>query len=125
MWKSDGQFRDYVKMKLVTDKVEPKPVFVLDENRTRALEKMHKINKIICQLPGIDCGGCGAPNCHALAEDMVQGKAKMTDCIFLREKYLRLDRIKPDRADKNLEKIWGKKRIEADCNKKGGRNEGF
>jgi Na+-translocating ferredoxin:NAD+ oxidoreductase RNF subunit RnfB len=122
---TDGQFRDYVKMKLVTDKVEPRPVFVLDENRTRALEKMHKINKIICQLPGFDCGGCGAPNCHALAEDMAHGKAKMTDCIFLREKFLRLDRIKPDRAEKTLEKIWGKKRIEADCNKKGGRNEGF
>jgi hypothetical protein len=120
-----GQDKEYVKRKLVTDKVEPRPVFVLDENRTRALEKMHKINKILCQLPGIDCGGCGAPNCQALAEDMVQGEAKMTDCIFLREKYVRLDRIQSDRAVKNLEKIWGKKRIEADCNKKGGRNEGF
>jgi len=119
------EYKDYVKMKLVTEQVEPRPVFVLDGNRTRALEKMHKINKILCQLPGIDCGGCGAPNCHALAEDMVQGKARMTDCIFLREKYVRLDRIKPDSADKNLEKVWGKKRIDADCNKKGGRNEGF
>jgi Na+-translocating ferredoxin:NAD+ oxidoreductase RNF subunit RnfB len=47
---------------------------VLDENRMKALEKMKKINSILCQLPGIDCGACGAPNCHALAEDMVRGK---------------------------------------------------
>lgn len=121
----DGYDKDHVKRKLISDSVEPRPVFVLDENRTRALEKMQKINNILCQLPGIDCGGCGAPNCHALAEDMVQGKATISDCIFLREKYVRQHKIQPEKTVKNLEKIWGAKRIEADCNKKGGRNEGF
>jgi iron only hydrogenase large subunit-like protein len=110
---------------LKTEEIEPKLVFVLDENRIKALEKMRKINNILCQLPGIDCGACGAPNCHALAEDMVQGKARMTDCVFLQEKYIGLEKITAEKANKNLERIWGKKRFEADCNKKGGRNEGF
>lgn len=114
-----------IKQKLRTDKIEPKPVFVLDENRIRALEKMQKINNILCQLPAIDCGGCGAPNCHALAEDIVQGKARMTDCVFLQNKYVKEQKIKPEKAYKNLEKKWGVKRFDADCNKKGGRNEGF
>ncbi len=122
---SDLQQKDVVMKLLVTEEIEPKPVFVLDENRMKALDKMRKINNILCQLPGIDCGACGAPNCHALAEDMVQGKARMTDCIFLQEKYIRMQKIKPDKANKNLDRIWGVKRFESDCSKKGGRNEGF
>jgi iron only hydrogenase large subunit-like protein len=120
-----GLDKETIKQKLITEKINPRPVFVLDENRTRAIEKMQKINNILCQLPGIDCGACGAPNCHALAEDMVQAKARMTDCIFLQEKYVRMQKITPEKVNKNQEKIWGKKRFEADCNKKGGRNEGF
>ena len=121
----DFQEKEAILEQLVTDEIEPKPAFVLDENRIRALEKMKKVNNILCQLPGIDCGACGAPNCHALAEDMVQGKSRMTDCIFLQEKYISMQKIKPEKANKNLERIWGIKRFEADCNKKGGRNEGF
>jgi iron only hydrogenase large subunit-like protein len=121
----EGPNKDEVKRKLITEKVEPKPVFVLDENRIKALGKMQKINDILCQLPGIDCGGCGAPNCHAHAEDIVRGKARMTSCVFLQNKYVKEQKVKPEKAYKNLEKVWGEKRFEADCNKKGGRNEGF
>lgn len=117
--------KELVKKKLIADEIEPEHVFVLDENRSKAIEKLQKINDILCQLPGLDCSGCGAPNCHALAEDMVKGKAKMTDCVFLQNKYLKELKVKPEKAYKNLEKIWGEKRFEADCNKKGGRNEGF
>lgn len=114
-----------VQRKMQAEKIIPKPVFMLDENRAKALVKLGKIDKILCQLPGIDCGGCGAPNCHALAEDMVMGKAKMTDCIFLQKRYMKENKITLQKACNNLEKIWGKHRFDADCNKKGGRNEGF
>jgi Na+-translocating ferredoxin:NAD+ oxidoreductase RNF subunit RnfB len=117
--------KELVKKKLVADEIEPEYVFVLDQNRSKAIEKLQKINDILCQLPGLDCGGCGAPNCHALAEDIVKGKAKMTDCVFLQNKYLKEQKVMPEKAYKNLEKIWGEQRFEADCNKKGGRNEGF
>lgn len=114
-----------IKEKLRAASIEPNYVFALDANRAKALEKLQKVDRILCQLPGIDCGSCGAPNCHALAEDMVQGKAKMTDCIFLQNRYLNEKKISIDKATKNLEKAWGKNRFDADCNKKGGRNEGF
>jgi iron only hydrogenase large subunit-like protein len=114
-----------VKGKLKAGPIMANPVFALDENRVKALEKLEKVNKILCQLPAIDCGACGAPNCHALAEDMVQGKAKMTDCIFLQNRYLKEGKITVDKAYNTLENKWGEKRFEADCNKKGGRNEGF
>ena len=34
------------------------------------------------QLPGLRCGSCGAPSCHAFAEDVVMGRADEEDCIF-------------------------------------------
>lgn len=123
--KLDDTDVDIINAKLVSDKIEPDPVFKLDENRTKALEKMNRAQRIICFLPGIDCGACGAPNCHALAEDMVQGKAKMSDCIFLQQLWQDEGKIKTSKAFKNVEKKWGKNRFQADCNKRGRRNEGF
>ena len=122
---TDEQLKEKVKLKLVSKKVNPDYAFALDENRAKALEKMQKADKILCQLPGIDCGACGSPNCHALAEDIVQGKAKLSDCVFLQNKYLKQQKMAPEKAWKRLENIWGEKRFDADCNKKGGRNEGF
>jgi len=54
----------------------------LGEDISDAINKMRQIELILEELPGIDCGSCGAPNCRALAEDIVRGEAKMTDCIF-------------------------------------------
>lgn len=120
-----GDVSSVVRGQMKAEKIKPNYVFALDADRTKALEKMQKAGRILCQLPGIDCGACGAPNCHALAEDMVQGKAKMTDCIFLQNRYLNEKKITLERATKNLENTWGENRFDADCNKKGGRNAGF
>lgn len=92
------QDKETVMKQLVTREIEPNSVFVLDENRMKALEKMNRINSILCQLPGIDCGSCGAPNCHALAEDIVLGKARMTNCIFLQKKYISMQKITSEKA---------------------------
>jgi len=63
------------------------PVLKLDDDMMVALEKLQKIDAIDEGLPGLDCGACGAPSCRALAEDIVRGMAKETDCVFkLREK---------------------------------------
>ncbi len=63
------------------------PVLKLDDDMQKALEKLQQIDAIEAGLPGLDCGACGAPSCRALAEDIVRGIAKETDCIFkLREK---------------------------------------
>ena len=71
-----------LKQKLILDPIMPKPHFAFGKDRVKAMEKMNKAQRIVCFLPGIDCGACGAPNCHALAEDMVNNKAKMSDCTF-------------------------------------------
>ena len=55
----------------------------LSENMSEAIKMMDEIEKIDEELPGLDCGSCGAPTCHSLAEDIVTGKAQKTDCIFI------------------------------------------
>ena len=67
--------------------VEYRPILKLDDDMMKALEKMNMIDAITDSFYGLDCGACGAPSCRALAEDIVRGDAKETDCIFkLREK---------------------------------------
>lgn len=61
--------------------------FKLDEDIFKAMDMMEEMENICKGLPGLDCGSCGAPTCRALAEDIVKGNAKETDCIFkLKEK---------------------------------------
>ena len=59
----------------------------LDADRGVAMRKFADIESLFETLPGIDCGSCGAPSCHALAEDIVVGTAHESDCVFkLRER---------------------------------------
>ncbi len=70
----------------------PEPVLAnhalqLDEDISQALQKYEHMKTIASHLPGLDCGACGAPDCEALAEDIVRGEASETDCfIKLKEK---------------------------------------
>jgi len=114
-----------LKEKLVLDRILPKPHLIFGNDRVKAMEKIDKAQRIVCFLPGIDCGACGAPNCQALAEDMVNNKAKMSDCTFLQQMWVDEGRIKARKAFLNTEKKWGTDRFKADCNKRGKRNEGF
>lgn len=62
--------------------LEFSPALLLDEDRRAAMEKMAAIHDLERQLPGLLCGSCGAPSCHAFAEDVVLGRADRSDCIF-------------------------------------------
>lgn len=55
--------------------------FRLDKDIFKAMDKMEQMEAICATLPGLDCGSCGAPTCRAMAEDIVKGIAKETDCI--------------------------------------------
>jgi len=58
------------------------------ESRAEAIKRMTHVEEIYKTLPHLDCGSCGAPNCHALAEDIVAGEATVEDCLIrLRENF--------------------------------------
>jgi len=54
---------------------------VLDRDLEKALAMAERLEELAASLPGLDCGACGAPDCRALAEDIVKGEAELDDCI--------------------------------------------
>ncbi len=66
-----------------TEEVEYQPVFQLGKNFREGLIMMDTADNLTRNLPGLDCGYCGAPTCRALAEDIVRDKATTADCIYV------------------------------------------
>ena len=79
---ADGDVPDEVLLddfdKIVTDCC----VAPLSEDRAVAIAKMAEVESIYKTLPHLDCGSCGAPNCHALAEDVIRGEGSRDDCLI-------------------------------------------
>ena len=65
-----------------------RPVMKLDGDLQTAMQMAMRLEEIENRLPGLDCGSCGSPSCHALAEDIVRGYAKEADCIFVLKERL-------------------------------------
>jgi len=52
-------------------------------DRLSAIERMSRVEKIYKDLPHLDCGSCGAPSCHAPAEDIINCEACEEDCLIM------------------------------------------
>lgn len=59
----------------------PRPGLRLDDDMTKAISKLARIDKLRRTLPGCDCGWCGSPTCATLAEDIVRGRAAADACV--------------------------------------------
>ena len=59
------------------------PITRLSDNIAISMRMMSEIQKLKDELPGIDCGSCGAPSCRAFAEDVVCGKTSADNCIIM------------------------------------------
>lgn len=75
---------------LRAEPVYPRPALQLDDDLATAIEKMRRLEATQAMLPGLDCGSCGSPSCRALAEDIVQGEAQDTDCVFVLRERVRV-----------------------------------
>lgn len=80
---------DFVPDEIMLEKeIEDSYSMAISTDRMTAIKKMNAIEDIYSCLPSLDCGSCGAPNCHALAEDIINGEAEKTDCLIrLRDIY--------------------------------------
>lgn len=61
-----------------------KPMTRLSDNIGESMRMMADIQKLREELPGTDCGACGAPNCRALAEDVIKGERSVDACVIRR-----------------------------------------
>lgn len=57
-----------------------RPGLRLDEDMSRAIALLARIDEVLRSLPGRDCAACGAPTCAALAEDIVLGRSDPAAC---------------------------------------------
>ncbi|GAB1467805.1 [Fe-Fe] hydrogenase large subunit C-terminal domain-containing protein [Candidatus Cloacimonadota bacterium] len=73
----------YAKGDFAVVPLTPRPIMELDKDIKNAIKKMKQINEFLTMLPGLNCSACGSPTCYALAEDIVQGKATIDDCVIL------------------------------------------
>jgi iron only hydrogenase large subunit-like protein len=60
----------------------PHPIKPLGRDAVDAIKKIKERESLVESLPRIDCGACGAPTCRAFAEDVIQGRAELLDCVF-------------------------------------------
>ncbi len=68
---------------------EYRGVSQLGNSMAESMRMMADIQALRGQLPGLDCGSCGAPTCRAFAEDVVRGAAKPSDCVLTMREELR------------------------------------
>jgi hypothetical protein len=108
--KTISRYKDYVMANASIGSIEPRSIMMLDENMVQAMKKMEKIKRIAGYLPGMDCGACGAPTCRALAEDVVQRRARTTDCVFVAIQVKGGEGM--NQVVDHTEEIWGSKRFD-------------
>ncbi|MFR7823806.1 MAG: [Fe-Fe] hydrogenase large subunit C-terminal domain-containing protein [Odoribacter splanchnicus] len=102
------RYKDFlVRQMQLSGEIPPRSIEKLDEDLSIAFQKMEKITRIMKVLPQIDCGACGTPSCQALAQDVVQGKAKLNQCIFMQKILTREGLLTPEESMELSAKVWG------------------
>lgn len=99
---------DYLLSHSSVSEVKPRSMMSLDNDISKAMEKMNLMREIHKKLPQIDCGVCGAPTCEALAADVACGKASLKNCIFIQRNLATKGEINREEILKIMEEIWGK-----------------
>jgi len=106
-----NEYQPYLRSRMNLGKVVPRSMMMLDSDMAQAMKKMKKAAKIRGQLPGIDCGACGAPTCHALSEDIVKGNATLSHCVFVQKVLMKNNEINMETAFAIIDKIWGENKV--------------
>ena len=97
------EFLASISDKIQISEIKPRSLMALSDNISIALNKAEKLYEAESQLPGVNCCLCGAPTCHALAEDIARGNASLTDCIFHYQNH--------DNIAGSLSGLWGEHKI--------------
>lgn len=101
------KYKAFLEENIAISKVLPRSMEKLDEDISQAMKKMKRVNEIMETLPYVDCGLCGSPKCSSLAEDIVQGKAHISQCIFVQKRMEQQATLSAEQSIGIMQKIWG------------------
>lgn len=99
-------YQNFLSEYLSLSPVEPRSGLKLDLEVETAMAKLESLKKIELLLPGIDCSACGAPTCHAFAEDIVLEKGNMSQCPYMDLLSLNRGQISAAAALDHAESVW-------------------
>jgi hypothetical protein len=105
-----SEFLEYI---VGINKIQPRSMDKLDEDIGQAMKKMKRVHEIIDTLPYVDCGLCGSPKCSILAEDIVQGRAEIKQCVYVQKRLEQEGSIDPKESIEIMKKIWGADKFES------------
>ncbi|NVO19281.1 MAG: 4Fe-4S binding protein [Bacteroidetes bacterium] len=105
------EYYPYLRRRISIQEIKPRSMMKLDENMGEAMIKMDKARKIMQILPLTDCGACGAPNCQAFSNDIVQGQASIKQCIFVQKSRERTGELSSEESLSILKEIWGEEKF--------------
>ncbi|GHV34921.1 ferredoxin [Bacteroidia bacterium] len=105
----DDDIIQYLRTNMKTGKIIPRSMMKLDEDMTVAMKKMTLIQELMKQLPGVDCGICGAPTCQSLCEDIARVEATLMDCVFWQNALSNTGNVTNEERSATFKKIWGDK----------------
>ena len=100
-------YANYLEENLQVQAVKPRSMDKLDEDMGRALTKMKQVREIMKDLPYVDCGLCGSPTCSSLAEDIVQGLADISHCIYIQKRREFEGQMGCHESMEIMKGIWG------------------
>jgi len=111
-------YNKYLEERISIGKIHPRSMLKLDENMAVAMKKMDMVREILPCLPMVDCGACGAPNCQALAQDIVQREADLEHCFFVQKRMENNLEFTSEESMQKLTEIWGKEKFGLICKRK-------
>ncbi|MFN3556029.1 MAG: [Fe-Fe] hydrogenase large subunit C-terminal domain-containing protein [Bacteroidales bacterium] len=106
------RYREKLLDNITVGEIQPRSMEKLDEDIAQAMKKMKKVHEIMDILPYVDCGLCGSPKCSSLAEDIVQGQARIEQCIYIQKRLEKEGELKGKDTLEIMQHIWGRDKFE-------------
>ncbi|NLA23612.1 MAG: 4Fe-4S binding protein [Bacteroidales bacterium] len=89
--------------KIKIEEIKPRSLMSMGDDLASALRRVEVMQETEKELPGVNCCLCGAPTCHALAEDIARETASISNCVFYQENH--------DNIASSLSNMWGENKI--------------
>ncbi len=106
-----NQYDDFLKQQISIDAIQPRSIEKLDEDMVVAMKKMQQVHALQNSLPYVDCGICGSPSCNSFAEDIVQDKAEINQCIYIQKKLENSGKLSASDTLEMMKKVWGEEKF--------------
>ena len=110
-----GRHEDFLKKQMTISPIEPRSMLKLDDDMSEAMKKLKRVEEITKCLPDVDCAACGSPNCQAFAEDIVQGYAKINQCVFVQRIFENRGILSCEESLRIMKEVWGGDKLDKNC----------